>query len=142
MIGLIDEQKPKLSRKAVSRSGLDQNRDESLDALVKKAELFFDGVYSPPTKNELKALRNTLRITKAVAASTVDISLRTYTLRESGEGVSDMSEQEFALLVLFLLRATPYWSKVSPQCLNPIPAESLTISKKRPYSISPKSRHI
>lgn len=99
------------------RMELEENRALHMRSLVEKTEEFLRGRYFAPTTLELKALRRELKIRKEDACKNIDISLRTWTAREAGNGVSNMKRQEFAMIVLFLIRSTKYWSQVDGSVL-------------------------
>jgi DNA-binding XRE family transcriptional regulator len=84
--------------------------EELLQSLIKKAQLFLNGHYVRPEAEELTALRKKLGVTMDQAAHKIHVSPRTWSTRENGAGQSTMPIQEFAMLVLFLLRETKEWS--------------------------------
>lgn len=94
--------------------------NQLLENVLRKAESFLDGEYVAPTPEELTAVRKTLGITRDVAAKKTKVSLRTWTSREGGEGASTMRAQEFAMVTLFLLRATPEWGRLANKLQQPI----------------------
>lgn len=122
---------PGKSKSALKKNAARLLVETHLNSLVEKAEHFFVGDYKPPTTAELKALRKELSLTKVDAAAAVGISIRTWSTREAGNGASGMPEDEFSMVVLFLLRSTNYWKQIDKECFESIKNNKLLLIKNR-----------
>lgn len=91
-----------------------------LESVIKKAESFLDGQYVAPTAEELTAVRKVLGLPMKEAAHKTKVSLRTWCSRESGEGATKMLPQEFAMMTLFILRATAEWGRLAQKLQSKI----------------------
>jgi predicted DNA-binding protein (UPF0251 family) len=82
-----------------------------MDSLLQKAEHFLAGHFVSPTGEELTALRLHLNnISIPEAAKEIGVSDRTWWAREKQ---GEMKISEFSLLILFLLRQSIEWTKLS-----------------------------
>lgn len=90
----------------------DIGREELIQSLLDKAVAFPNHQYVPPTAAELVALRKDLKLTKEVASKKICISLRTWASRESTKDHAQVRQEEFAMIILFLLRGSKYWTQI------------------------------
>lgn len=100
------------------RFEVEKNRALHMQNLICKSLRFLQGHYEAPTTIELKVLRKELGLRKVDLCRKIDISLRTMTERESGNGLSSLSRHEFAMIFLFVIRATKQWQ--NHECSNVI----------------------
>lgn len=91
-------------------------------ALVAKVAAFLAGKYEPPTGEELTALRKHVGLSMSEAAGIIGVSQRTWYAREADSGM--MTQGEFALVLLFMLRLTPEWRSIVRALAKPHPASS------------------
>lgn len=86
--------------------------------LVAKVTTFLAGQYEPPTGEELTALRKHVGLSMSDAAYIIGVNQRTWYAREADSGMT-MTQGEFALVLLFMLRLTPEWRSIARALSRP-----------------------